>query len=185
MSAPELGVLGGSFDPPHLAHVMLALFGLSAAGLERVVVAPTFLHAFGKPLSDFDHRLRMCELAFEQLPAVEVSPIERELGGVSRSLRLIEALGARHPGHRLRLLVGSHILGERARWQDFDQICARAPLLVAGRPGFGGAQHALTLPEISSSEIRAALARGEDTDAWLPAKVRAYIAAHGLYGGAA
>jgi nicotinate-nucleotide adenylyltransferase len=181
MSAPELGVLGGSFDPPHLSHVMLALFGLSGAGLERVVVAPTFIHAFGKPLGDFDHRLRMCELAFEHLPAVEVSAIERELGGVSRSLRLIEALSARHPGHRLRLLVGADIVAERARWQDFDQLCTRAPLLVAGRPGFDGERHALKLPEISSSEVRAALARGEDAGAWLPAKVRAYIAAHGLY----
>jgi nicotinate-nucleotide adenylyltransferase len=185
MSAPELGVLGGSFDPPHLAHVMLALFGLSAAGLERVVVAPAFIHAFGKPLDDFDHRLRMCELAFQPLPAVEVSAIERELGGVSRTLRLVEALSQRNPTHRLRLLVGSDILAERDRWQDFDQICARAPLLVAQRPGFAGESRTLQLPEISSSALRAALARGDDVGAWLPAKVREYIATHGLYTSAA
>jgi nicotinate-nucleotide adenylyltransferase len=185
MSAPELGVLGGSFDPPHLAHVMLALFGLSAAGLERVVVAPTFLHAFGKPLGDFEHRLRMCELAFQPLSAVEVSPIERELGGVSRTLRLVEALSQRYPGHRLRLLVGSDILAERSRWQDFDGITARAPLLVAQRPGFVSEPGAALLPEISSSTLRAALARGEDAAAWLPVRVREYITAHGLYAGAA
>jgi nicotinate-nucleotide adenylyltransferase len=185
MSAPELGVLGGSFDPPHLAHVMLALFGLSAAGLERVVVAPTFVHAFGKPLGDFEHRLRMCELAFQPLPAVEVSAIERELGGVSRTLRLVEALSQRNPAHRLRLLVGSDILAERDRWQDFDQICARAPLLVAQRPGFAAESRTLQLPEISSSALRAALARGDDVGAWLPAQVREYIATHGLYTSAA
>jgi len=185
MSAPELGVLGGSFDPPHLAHVMLALFGRSSAGLQRVVVAPTFIHAFGKPLGDYDHRLRMCELAFQPLPAVEVSPIERELGGVSRTLRLVEALGQRYPGHRLRLLVGSDILAERDRWQDFDRICARAPLLVAQRRGSATEPHALQLPEISSSDVRAALARGADVGTWLPAAVRAYIATQGLYTGAA
>jgi nicotinate-nucleotide adenylyltransferase len=185
MSAPELGVLGGSFDPPHLAHVMLALFGLSAAGLERVVVAPTFIHAFGKPLVDFEHRLRMCELAFRPLPAVEVSAIERELGGVSRTLRLVEALSQQNPAHRLRLLVGSDILAERDRWQDFDQICARAPLLVAQRPGFAVESRTLQLPEVSSSALRAALVRGDDVGAWLPAAVREYIATHGLYTGAA
>jgi len=185
MSAPQLGVLGGSFDPPHLAHVMLALYGLSAGGLDRVVAAPAFQHAFGKPLSDFDHRLRMCELAFQPLPAVEVSAIERELGGVSRTLRLVEALAQRYPGHRLRLLVGSDILAQRDRWQDFDGICARAPLLVAERPGFAVQPGALQLPEISSSTLRAALARGEAVDAWLPTKVRGYIASHGLYAGAA
>jgi nicotinate-nucleotide adenylyltransferase len=185
MSPPELGVLGGSFDPPHLAHVMLALFGLSSAGLERVVVAPTFIHAFGKRLGDFDHRLRMCELAFQPLPAVEVSAIERELGGVSRTLRLIEALSQRYPRHRLRLLVGSDILAERDRWQDFDAICARAPLLVAQRAGYGSEQPTLQLPEISSSDVRAALARDEDVTGWLPVAVRTYIATHGLYTGAA
>jgi len=185
VSAPGLGVLGGSFDPPHLGHVMLALYGLCGAGLERVVVAPTFVHAFGKPLSEFEQRLRMCQLAFQDLPAVEVSPIERELGGVSRTLRLVEALAARHPQHQLRLLVGSDILAEAARWQDFAQICQRAPLLVAQRPGFAGAETAPLLPAISSSEVRAALARGADVAACLPARVRDYIAAHGLYAGGA
>lgn len=185
MSAPELGVLGGSFDPPHLAHVMLALFGLSAGGLARVVVAPTFVHAFGKPLGDFEHRLRMCELAFEPLPGVEVSAIERELGGVSRTLRLVEALGQRYPHHRLRLLVGSDILAQRDRWLDFDGICARAPLLVAQRPGFAAQPETLQLPDISSSALRAALARGEDLEGWLPVTVRRYIATHRLYAGAA
>jgi nicotinate-nucleotide adenylyltransferase len=184
MSTRELGVFGGSFDPPHLSHLTLALFGLSCGGLTRVIVAPTFIHALGKPLRDFEHRLRMCELAFRDLPAVEVSAIERELGGVSRTLRLVDALRERYPDHRLRLLIGSDILKEKERWQDFEQICARAPLLVAERPGFAGAQGGPLLPEISSREIRDMLARGGDASAWLPASVREYIAAHGLYAGA-
>jgi nicotinate-nucleotide adenylyltransferase len=193
---PELAVFGGSFDPPHVAHVFLATYARSVAGVERVLVAPTFRHAFDKPLSDFDHRLRMCELAFAPLHGVEVSPIERELGGVSRTLRLVSELTRRFPRHQLRLLVGADILLQSQRWDRFDEITAIAPLLVVGRGGYHAAsRHHLAaatpvLPELSSSAIRGALsepsnvaARSEVT-AWLPRDVHAYITEHALYAAA-
>jgi nicotinate-nucleotide adenylyltransferase len=171
---PELAVLGGSFDPPHIGHVFLATYARSVAGVARVLVAPTFEHAFGKPLSAFEHRLRMSELAFSLIDGVEVSPIERELGGVSRTLRLVQELARRFPDHQLRLLVGADILLETQRWLRFEDIVALAPLLVAERAGFASAgdsalAHAGTapplgpgagppvLPQVSSSEIRRAL----------------------------
>ena len=182
----EIAVFGGSFDPPHIGHVFLATYALSVAGVARVIVAPTFEHAFGKPLSPYAHRLAMCERAFAPLSAVEVSGVERELGGTSRTLRLLHALSARHPGARLRLLVGSDILLERDRWQAFDEICRIAPLLTAERAGYAREQGAPDgqgplLPEVSSSAIRAALADGADVSGLLPARVRAYVAEHGLY----
>ncbi|MDB4985242.1 MAG: Nicotinate-nucleotide adenylyltransferase [Myxococcaceae bacterium] len=182
---PELAVFGGSFDPPHIGHVFLATYALSVAGVERVIAAPTFEHAFGKPLRAFEHRLAMCELAFAPLPGVEVSSIERELGGTSRTLRLVSELAARHPGHQLRLLVGTDILGESQRWQRFDEVVAIAPLLVARRAGHASVpaphEHAPLLPEVSSSAIRAALERGEDVSLWLPSGVRRYLTEHALY----
>src|SRR3954453_19837484 len=84
--APELAILGGSFDPPHFGHVFLAAYALGSANVERVLVVPVFQHAFAKPLSPFEDRLHMCELAFRDLRRVEVSDLERELGGVSRTL---------------------------------------------------------------------------------------------------
>lgn len=178
-----IGLLGGSFDPPHLAHVMLALYGLSVGNLARVIVVPTFVHAFGKPLLPFEHRLRMCELAFEHVVPVEVSDLERELGGVSRTVRTLAALAQRYPGQPLRLLVGSDILGQRDRWQNFEEIEQRAPLLVAARARDRHASAGALLPPISSTELRAALAVGGDTAGLLPARVRAYIDQHGLYRG--
>jgi nicotinate-nucleotide adenylyltransferase len=177
-----LGVLGGSFDPPHIAHVMLALLGLSVGGLSRVLVVPTFIHAFGKALSPFEQRLRMCELAFADLRNVEVSAIEAELGGVSRTLRLVEELSRRHPDHDLRLLVGTDILSQRTRWQGFDEIIAIAPLMVAERVGYeaGGDELGAALPGVSSTQLRAALGRGE-TSALLPRRVQDYALAQGLY----
>jgi nicotinate-nucleotide adenylyltransferase len=177
-----LGVLGGSFDPPHIAHVMLALLGLSVGGLSRVLVVPTFIHAFDKPLSAFEQRLELCKLAFRELPGVEVSAIEQELGGVSRTLRLVQELARRHPDSQLRLLIGSDILQERARWQEFDQVVALAPLMVAERVGYDAdaCELGASLPCLSSTELRAALARGESSAA-LPRAVQDYALTHGLY----
>ncbi len=179
-----MGVLGGSFDPPHVAHVMLALLGLSVGGLSRVLVVPTFIHAFQKQLSPFAARVRMCELAFAPLEHVEVSTIEAELGGVSRTLRLVQALAKRHPDVQLRLLIGSDILAERARWQEFDKIVEIAPLMTAARAGFDTQDAPLgaVLPEVSSTALRNLLARGE-TSPLVPAAVCEYALAHGLYKG--
>lgn len=180
---PELAVFGGSFDPPHLGHVFLATYALSIGGVERVLVTPTYEHAFGKPLRPFADRLAMCERAFAPLRGVEVSAIEQELGGVSRTLRLVTELSARYPSHQLRLLVGADILLETARWHRFDEIARIAPLLVAQRGGYGiaGETDGVLLPEISSTALRAALARGDEVASWVPHAVRAYIAEHGLY----
>jgi nicotinate-nucleotide adenylyltransferase len=181
---PELAVFGGSFDPPHIGHVFLAAYALSVAGVERVMVLPTFEHAFGKPLRAYEHRLAMCGQAFAPLLGVEVSALERELGGVSRTLRLVRELAERFPDHQLRLLIGSDILAESTRWQGFDEISALAPPLVASRAGHGhaGASGPL-LPEVSSSALRAALGRGAHDEAapLLPRAVLGYARQHRLY----
>jgi nicotinate-nucleotide adenylyltransferase len=180
---PELAILGGSFDPPHLGHVFLASYALSMRAVERVLVIPVFQHAFGKRLSPYEHRVAMCELAFRDFARVEVSTLERELGGVSRTLRLIEALEQRHPDLRLRTLIGSDILAESARWQGFDEIARRAPLLTAQRAGHAteAPNDAPVLPQISSSAIRVALARGDVDVPAVPERVLDYAREHGLY----
>lgn len=184
---PELAVFGGSFDPPHIGHVFLAAFARSAFGVERVLVVPTFQHPFDKALTAMDHRLGMCELAFAVLKGVEISPIERELGGLSRTLRLVTELQGRYPSHQLRLLVGTDILRDAPRWHRFDEISRIAPPMVAERAGYesetpaGAQRRAPLLPEVSSSAIRAALASGDDVSAWVPETVREYIDAHQLY----
>jgi nicotinate-nucleotide adenylyltransferase len=177
---PELAVFGGSFDPPHVGHVFLAAYALSIAGVERVLAAPTFEHAFGKQMSAFEHRLQMCSLAFAPLRGVEVSPIEQELGGVSRTLRLVQELHKRYPRHQLRLLIGSDILADTSRWQGFDAISALAPPIVVTRGGHGDHGGPM-FPQVSSTELRAALKRGEPDAQVLPREVLAYIDEHQLY----
>lgn len=184
----KIGILGGSFDPPHLGHLLLGTYALASCDIDRLLVVPVFQHALGKELTPFEHRLRMCELAFADLRRAEVSPLERELGGTSRTLRLIEALERLHANASFRLVIGADILHEVEKWHAFDEIQRRAPLFVAGR---GGVEHGdvdartPVLPDISSSEVRELLQRGEHPGAWVPRSVHEYLCQHRLYGASA
>jgi nicotinate-nucleotide adenylyltransferase len=206
----SVALFGGSFNPPHIGHVLAIAYVLSAELAERVVAVPVFEHALRKQLVPFQHRVAMAERAFGWLPRVEVSSIEEQLGAPSRTLQTIVALEAQHPDWDLRLMVGSDILGEIHQWHAFDEIERRAPLLVLPRAGVtapasamqpaaaqpaavqSAAMHsaAALLPEVSSTEVRALLgaaASGVHSDvllrlqALVPRAVLAYVREHGLY----
>lgn len=177
-------VFGGSFNPPHLAHVLAVCLARAQHDFERILVIPTFQHAFGKPLAPFENRMVMSERAFGWIPGVEVSRLEQRLGGESRTVRTLEALRAAHPHTPLRLLVGADILHETGQWLAFDRIVALAPLLVVGRAGVAHPDAPqVMLPQISSTEIRQLLDAGNHAALAqrLPATVHDYIRQQGLY----
>lgn len=177
-----LAIFGGSFNPPHLAHTLVAAYVLSAHEVERVLVVPTRLHPFDKPLAPYPHRLHMCELAMEPLSRVEVCDVERDLPGPSLTLRMIEELQRRHPAARLRLVIGSDLLPETPSWHNFDRVAELAPPIVVPRAGHEPEDSgAPALPAISSTEVRRRLHAGETTAGWLSPKVAAYAREHGLY----
>lgn len=182
-SAGEIAVFGGSFDPPHVAHVLVVSWVLSATDVERVVVVPAFVHPFAKPLTAFEHRARMVELAMRDLARVDVSRVEAELGGDGRTLFTLEELARRMPSKRLRLVVGADLLTEASKWYAFDRVCALAPLLVVGRVGYPGAASAasIELPNVSSTEVRRRLRAGEPVDGLVPTAVARYARDHALY----
>jgi len=187
-----VALFGGSFNPPHIGHVLSVTYALSAGLVERVVSVPVFAHALGKRLEAFEHRVEMARLAFEWLPGVEVSRIEERLGTPSRTLDTIVALQAEHPSWDLRLLVGSDILGELHQWHAFAEIARRAPPLVLPRAGTDAAGPLpRLLPEVSSTDVRARIgAWAQDSsplaqlelEALVPRAVLRYVKAHGLYG---
>jgi nicotinate-nucleotide adenylyltransferase len=183
---------GGSFDPPHVAHVLCVSYALAVGDFERALVVPVFEHAFGKSLGDFEHRARLCELAFDGDARVEVSRVEAELPRPNYTLRTIEHLRSSRPELRLRLLMGSDVIGDTSKWFRFDQVEKLAPPFVVPRAGVQGAGTAFgLLPELSSTEVRDLLARRRDPEVHeqlsrvLPRRVLAYIDEHGLYLGAA
>jgi len=185
----RVAVFGGSFNPPHVAHVLAAVYALSTAPIDRVLVVPVYRHPFAKELAPFDDRLEMCRLALGWVPGVEVSTVERELGGESLTLRTLEHLAEAHPSWSMRLLVGADVLPDLPKWHRFDRIAELAPPLVLGRAGFApsgsGVEAGPTvLPEISSSEVRARIAAGRigELGADVPRRVLEHIEQGGLYG---
>jgi nicotinate-nucleotide adenylyltransferase len=180
----RVAVFGGSFNPPHVAHVLACALVLSVEDVDRVLVVPAYMHPFAKALAPFEDRAAMCDLAMAWMPRVDVSRVEAQLGGESRTLRTLESLSSAHPDWRLRLVIGADILTEAPRWFGFDVIEKIAPPIVLGRAGVAApVATAALLPEVSSTQIRAAIARGawNEVQKLVPREVLAYARARGLY----
>jgi nicotinate-nucleotide adenylyltransferase len=194
----NVAVFGGSFNPPHLGHVLACALLSAAYDVDCVLVVPTYLHPFAKSLAPFADRLRMCELGMAGLARVTVSRIEEEIGGESRTLRTLEHLAAAHPDWSLRLVIGADILAEAPRWFGFDAIVKIAPPIVLARAGVEAPVAGVLaragidapdagpplLPHVSSTQVRDAIARGayEEVKHLVPRDVLAYIRERGLYG---
>ena len=180
----DVAVFGGSFNPPHIAHLLACAVVLATESVDQLIVVPTYRHPFAKALAPYDDRVAMCRLAMGWLPRVEVSRIEEALGGESRTLRTLKHLAAEHPEWRLRIVIGADVLAEAPRWVGFEAIEKLAPRIVLGRAGFDLPGASPVLPEVSSTQVRAAIERGDwDSIASLvPRAVLEYARAHELYG---
>jgi nicotinate-nucleotide adenylyltransferase len=180
----SVALLGGSFNPPHVAHLMAAYWALATQDVSEVWLLPTFSHPFGKALAPFEDRVRMCELAARHVRGVGVCAAESELAGdplVGKTARTLEHLCAKHPEHRFALLVGADILPDTDKWYRWDRVQALARIVVVGREGYPAVPGSPSLPRISSTEVRERIARGEDVSGLVPRKVREYVEARGLY----
>lgn len=177
-------VFGGSFNPPHISHVLALVVVHAQFEVDRLLVVPTYQHPFAKSLAPYEDRVKMCELAMGWLPRVEISRVEEELGGESKTLRTIEHLRTKHPGVDFRWVMGADIVVESAKWHRFDRVKELAPPIVLGRAGvsFEGAPPPV-LPAISSTEVRARLADGNTAgiEALVPKAVIAYARERRLY----
>jgi nicotinate-nucleotide adenylyltransferase len=185
MTTRRVAVYGGSFDPPHLGHVLSVAWTLSAAEIDEVWIIPTWKHAFDKEHgAPFEHRMSMCELAFAPFRGVEVSDVERRLGGVSRTLRTVETLEAEHPDAVFRLLVGADVLPSTDRWHRWDEVVRIAPPLVIGRQGYPVPEGCpISIPNINSTDIRSGLTNAGDITGLVPFAVIEHIRSHDLYQG--
>jgi nicotinate-nucleotide adenylyltransferase len=178
-----VAIFGGSFNPPHIAHVLAAVYVLSTEPIDEVLVVPVFRHPFSKELASFDDRLDMCRRAFAWIPRVFVSAVERDLEGESLTLRTLEYLAELHPDWSMRLLIGADVVNDLPKWHRFDRISEIAPPIIVGRAGVvaEGAPEAI-LPRASSTDVRDAFARGdtERLEKLVPRDVLSLIAERGL-----
>jgi nicotinate-nucleotide adenylyltransferase len=180
----EIALLGGSFNPPHVGHLMATLYVRATLGCDEVWLVPAFNHPFGKPLAPFDDRVAMCEaMATDVGPWLKVSRAESEVGGEGRTVELLEWLLPRHPGVTFRWIIGSDILADLPKWKAWDRIQALVRITVLHRAGYP-APDALGPPmaEVSSTEIRRLLEAGQVPTALVPRKALDVARERRLYG---
>jgi nicotinate-nucleotide adenylyltransferase len=172
----RVAIYGGSFNPPHVGHALVAAWLRWADRADAVWLLPTWSHAFGKALAPFPARVAWCEsLAGAVGPWVSVSTIEAELPAPSYTIDTLRAFAARHPEHRFRLVIGADNLDVLDKWRDWDAIAAGFDPIVVGRAGWPAPEGAVVFPEVSSTEIRARLAAGQPVDHLVPAAVLALL----------
>jgi len=185
MTTRRIAIYGGSFDPPHLGHVLSVAWAISAADIDALWIVPTWKHVFDKQHgASFEERQSMCVLAFSPFRSVEVCDIERRLGGVSRTFETLEALEEENPNAVFRLLIGADVLPTTDRWYRWEEVVRIAPPLVIGRQGYPVPEGCpISIPNISSTDIRAGLSNAADVSGIVPSAVIAHIRARGLYRG--
>lgn len=181
-------LFGGSFDPPHVCHVLATSWAISTLDVDALWWMPTWRHAFGKRMRPFDDRMAMCRTAIEGFDdRVQVTDIEARLGGESRTLRTVKALQNAHPSVRFSLLFGADILADAHRWEGWQELAARVDVHVIGRAApprdAQATDFAIVLPDVSSTALRDAIRRGDHAfvAARVPRATHALIQHHRWY----
>lgn len=179
----QIALLGGSFNPPHLGHLMAAVLVRATLKVDDVWLVPAFHHPFGKPLAPFADRVAMCAaMAADVGPWLSVNEAEASVGGEGRTIELLEWLLPQHPDARFHWIIGSDILGDLPKWRAWDRVQTLVNVVVINRAGHP-AEGTLGPPlaEVSSSEVRLRLARGERPVGLVSESVLEVIAHRGLY----
>lgn len=199
--AKRLGIFGGSFDPPHIAHIALAKHAIEQFDLAELRIIPTgdAWHK-ARTLTPSPHRLAMTRLAFADVVQAVVDPREIDREGATYTVETLEELQAETPEVDLYLFIGADQANAFKTWHRWQAILGLATVVVADRPNEGQGGMAsqwhnavspvvqrLDMPSlnVSATEIRAHVAQGTHPDpkmhAWLPAAVQDYIEKHSLY----
>ncbi len=201
--AVRIGILGGTFDPVHLGHLLIAEESRISLDLDRVLFLPAgrpWLKA-GQPLTEAQHRVRMVELAVASNPHFQVLRHEVDRPGFSYTVDTLEELRSELAAEtELYFILGRDAFESFPRWKEPERVLDLCRLVVVGRPGYGSAQpeqvtslhreradRIILLPchhvDLSATEIRRRAAAGISFRYQTPEAVAAYIAEQGLYRG--
>ena len=195
----RLGILGGTFDPPHYGHLRMAEAALAQLKLDRVLFAPVGLQPLkiDQHATPVQHRTRMVELAIAGYPYFEISRIDLDRPGPHYSADLLAIVQQQNPGAALWFIMGEDSLADLLRWRDPARLITLARLAVLRRPGSKLDWSVLEtgLPnlrasidwidhgeiDISASKIRQRIHSGQSIDQLVSSAVAAYIIKQNLY----
>lgn len=199
----RIGVFGGTFDPVHLGHLILAENCREQGRLEQIWFVPAAAppHKLDRPISPFERRVEMLRLAVAGNPSFQINEVEKDRPGPSYTVDTLSELRGQHPEHEFFLLIGSDTLADLHSWREPARIVTLAGLLVWPRPGYPPLtveqlRAAVHLPanvvlrlhlvegpkiDISSSDLRRRAGGGRTLRYLVPRAVEVYIGTHHLY----
>lgn len=195
MPGPRIGVLGGTFDPVHVGHLVAAVNARAALNLDRVILVVAnvpWQKAGQRVVTSAEDRLAMVEAAVGGVPGLEAGRQEIDRGGDSYTADTLAQLAATNPGAELFLIVGWDVAAELTTWDRWEEIQQLATLVVVNRPGAGRPAgldgdgwrvEEVTVPnlEISSTDLRERAATGRPLDYLMPEGAVRCLRARGLY----
>lgn len=190
----KIGIYGGSFNPIHKGHTQLAASIVSQGLVDELWLLVSPLNPLKQDVSTditaYEHRLQMARLATENVPGVVVSDFERQLPIPSYTFNTLGGLRKAYPQHEFLLVIGADNWERFPRWYHAQDIIDTYSILIYRRPGCPLDEAALppsvqmvTTPlyDISSTEIRESVRKGQVPTEWVDEQVAEYIAAHQLY----
>ena len=193
--ARRVGVLGGTFDPPHVGHLVVAIDVAAALGLDETVlmVAGDPWQKRDRGVSPAADRLAMVEAAVAGVPGLSAGRAEVDREGPTYTVETLEALRATEPDAELFLVLGTDAAAGLTTWHRWEDLAGLATLVVVDRPGSPAPAADPAVPvvrvavpqvELSSTELRQRVAEGRSLRFLVPDAVCAVVAERGLYGGA-
>lgn len=196
----RIGVFGGTFDPVHIGHLVVAVNVRHSLDLDRVllVVAGEPWQKVGtRPIAPAEDRYALVQAGLEGLEQASLEPsrIELDRPGPSYTADTLAELSRRHPGDELFLIMGPEVAADLSTWERPEEVCDLATLVLVTRPGFGVAQFEPLPPpwrtevvevpavEVSSTDLRARVAAKRPVEVLVPPGVVREIRRRGLYAG--
>lgn len=188
---PRIGVLGGTFDPPHLGHLALARAALRECDLDRLIFVPAKYppHKLTADVSSETDRMEMLKLALEGHPEFEISDLELKRDGLSYTVDTLNEIKKLYPGHEIIFIIGADNISEMESWYKPEQILKIATVAAFTRPGFEphGKFVSMIKPfqmkpvDLSSTDIRENIRNNRSVEAMVPGPVLEYIVENRLY----
>lgn len=185
-----IGLFGGSFDPVHHGHLIVAQVAREQLGLDVLRFLPAREQPFkqGRHRSSAEHRAAMLSLAIAGAPGFALERIELDRAGPSFTAHTLQALRSREPGSEFVLLLGADAAGELPAWREAERIPELARIVMFARPGSTSPRspwisQTIEVPavDISATEVRRRVAQGQSIRYWVPDTVAEYVARHRLY----